>query len=163
MDNIILLGMPSSGKSTKGRTIAGILGMDFIDTDELIKEKAGAGPAELVERYGREYFLKVQNRTVSELRVENTVIATGGGIIYSEGAMKRLNKLGTVVFLNVPLDTISNRVDRGRKLSGREGKSLRDLFFERQPLYKKHADIEIDCEGLESDEIIKEVIKEIKK
>jgi shikimate kinase len=57
MDNIILLGMPSSGKSTKGRSIAGMLEMDFIDTDELIKEKAGAAPAELVERYGREYFL----------------------------------------------------------------------------------------------------------
>jgi shikimate kinase len=163
MGNIILLGMPSSGKSTKGRSIAEMLEMDFIDTDELIKEKAGADPAELVERYGREFFLKVQDRTVSGLKVENTVIATGGGIIYSKGAMERLNKLGTVVFLNVPLDIISKRVDRNRKLSGRTGESLRELFFERQPLYRKYADIEIDCEGLESDEIVREVIKEIKR
>jgi shikimate kinase len=91
------------------------------------------------------------------------VIATGGGIVYSKGAMDRLSKLGTVVFLNVPLDIISKRVDRGRKLSGSGDKSLNELFFERLPMYRKHADIEIDCEGLESDEIISKVIKEIKK
>jgi len=163
MDNIVLMGMPSSGKSTKGKSIAEILGMDFIDTDEMIKEKAGADPAELVKRYGREYFLKIQDRIVSELNVENTVIATGGGIIYSEGAMERLNKLGTVIFLDVPLDIIEKRVDSRRKLSGREGGSLHDLFVERQPLYRKYADIIIDCERMESEEIVRKVIKEIKK
>jgi shikimate kinase len=159
MRSYVLIGMPGSGKTTKGKVIAARLGMLFLDTDEYILQTTGKTPAMIVDEYGRDEFIKIQDDLISKLQIFNNVISTGGGVVYSENAMRNLKKNGTVIFLNAALEKIKERIKTGRKLSS--DKSLDDIYNERLPLYKKFADIEIVCDDKEADEIICLILDEI--
>jgi shikimate kinase len=163
MSNYILIGMPGSGKTTKGRIIAENLGMDFIDTDEYIFRKTGYTPARIVKEQGRDEFIRIQDELISGSDFYNAVISTGGGMIYSLKAMDSLKNSGTVIFLNVPQEKLSERVDPSRKLSGGNEKNFSVIYGERLPVYKKFADIEIICDDKEADEIISLILCEIKR
>lgn len=161
MSNYILIGMPSSGKTTKGEKIAKQLGLKFADTDSIITKEIGEPPSEIVRKKGREAFIDIQDYIISSKEFNECVISTGGGIIYSNKAMKRLKEQGTVIFLNVPFDILEKRMNPQRKLSSKDGKDLKGIFDERQPIYKSFADIEIICDNKEAQEIIDEIIENI--
>ena len=87
--NIVLLGMPGSGKSTVGVLLAKSLGMRFIDTDLLIQEQEGKLLSEIIREEGLEKFIAIENRVNAEVQAENSVIAPGGSAIYGEKAMEQ--------------------------------------------------------------------------
>lgn len=145
MSNIILIGMPASGKSTAGVVLAKLLGYDFVDTDLIIQRQNGLRLSEIIARRGLDGFLAAEEAACLSLTAENSVVATGGSMIYSEAAMAHLRALGRVVYLEVDFPTLKGRLHdiRGRGVALRPGQTLEALYAERTPLYQKYADITV--------------------
>ena len=97
--NIILIGMPASGKSTVGVILAKLLGFDFIDTDLLIQRQTALHLSEIIQSQGLDAFLAVEEVACLSLYANHSVIATGGSVIYSANAMHHLKELGTIIYL----------------------------------------------------------------
>ena len=110
LDNVTLIGMPGSGKSTVGVLLAKLLGYQFLDVDLLIQEREGALLQEILDSRGTAAFLDAEERAVLSLDCRRTVIAPGGSAVCREGAARRLQRLGPVVYLNVPLEELTKRV-----------------------------------------------------
>lgn len=149
MNNITLIGMPGVGKSTIGVVLAKILGYQFIDSDLLIQKQEKRRLSDIIEQEGYAGFMKIENRVNAAIDVDDTVIATGGSVVYCEDAMKHLKSVGTVVYLKLSLESLSKRLGnlKGRGVLLKEGQTLKDLYEERTPLYEKYADIVVDEEG----------------
>jgi shikimate kinase len=163
--NIILIGMPGSGKSTVGILLAKQAGRDFIDTDVLIQRAQGRSLQDIVDHDGYLVLRRIEEDILLNLDVHNHVIATGGSAVYSSSAMEHLKAHGIAVFLQVDLPTLKARVSdyETRGLAKRSDQSLDDLFVERCALYRRYADITIDCIGLSHEEVCIRIIKELKK
>ncbi len=147
MDNIILIGMPGSGKSTVGVLLAKLLGYGFIDSDLIIQHTAGKKLFEILRDEGAEYFARLENSANANLMAHNTVIATGGSVVYGKEAMEHLKSIGKVVYLKVSLKELERRVNNfeTRGIVMKNGQTLADIFEERAPLYEKYADITVIC------------------
>ena len=152
IDNITLIGMPASGKSTVGVLLAKRLGYSFVDVDILIQEQEGRLLKEIIAQEGTDGFLEVENRVNAGLNVHHSVIAPGGSVIYGKEAMEHLKKISIVVYLKLSYEAVEERlgnlVDRGVAL--KDGMTLRDLYDERIVYYEKYADITIDETGLDA-------------
>lgn len=147
--NLILTGMPTSGKSTVGVIAAKVLGMRFADTDLMIQGQAGMRLEEIIESRGLSGFLALEEQVCCGVALENTVIATGGSVVYSDKAMRHLRELGTVVYLEVPYDELLGRLHnvKQRGVVLRDGQTVESLFIEREPLYEKYADLTVNEAG----------------
>ncbi len=136
-ENIVLTGMPGSGKSTVGKILAENLGLKFMDTDKIITEKYGDIP-NIFKKYGEEYFRKIEKETICEVSSESgTVIATGGGAVLDGENIKNLRKNGKIYFIDRDLDDIMPTSDRPLS-SDRE--SLEKRYAERFVIYANTAD-----------------------
>ncbi|MCL6589659.1 MAG: shikimate kinase [Firmicutes bacterium] len=155
--NIILIGMPNSGKSTIGEVLAKILKKEFIDIDSVIIGKAQKQPREIVHEEGLEKFLQLQESIILELDLHGCVVATGGSVIYGKTSMERLRGIGAIVYLKYTYEEIEQRFTSCRKLARNRHQSLKDLYLERIKLYEKYADIIIECTGKSVDEIVADV------
>ena len=144
-DNIVLIGMPGAGKSTVGVLLAKSLGKRFVDTDLEIQNNAGRKLQEIIDADGIEKFLKTEEQVLLQLDCRNSVIATGGSAVYSEKGMKKLTQNGITVFLNVPFEEIERRINNitTRGIAMKNDETLKELYAERMPLYKKYADITV--------------------
>ncbi len=158
--NIILIGMPASGKSTAGVLLAKTLGYGYIDTDLLIQSNERALLHEIIAEKGAEEFLRIEEDALSRLWAERCVIATGGSAVYGERAMRHLKKLGTIVYLQLPEAEIERRLKnivlRGVVMR-RQGETVADLYAERVPLYEAYADVTVACEGLSLEETVAKI------
>lgn len=161
-DNIVLIGMPGAGKSTLGVVLAKILNYDFLDADLVIQNKHGKTLQTLINEYGPQGFLDVENQDLQEINVHRTIIATGGSAVYSDWAMEHLRSIGTVVYLQISYKELANRLgdlqERGVVMKGGMGMSLADLYEERLPLYEKWADITVDVEKTSITKAAKKVV-----
>jgi shikimate kinase len=155
--NIILIGMPGSGKTTIGKLLAEKLNRVFMDSDQLIIQKTGKTPRQIVEFEGRAVFLDAQDSVILEIECDDFVLATGGGIVHSELAMNRLKSLGCIIYLNASYKIIEERMDKTRKLVRTNG-GLQDLYNERAPLYLKYADKILDCDNIEPQLLCEKII-----
>lgn len=158
-DNIILIGMPGSGKSTIGPRLANMLDMDFLDTDEIIREKEGMELKDIVNRFGHERFLEIQETAALNINVRRCVIATGGSIVYSDAAMRHFKDTGKVVYLKVRFEDVTQRLASGRRFARRRDQSLHDVYNERVCLYERYADIGIDCTGKDINAVLDEIVE----
>ncbi|MBQ2570084.1 MAG: shikimate kinase [Ruminococcus sp.] len=142
MNNIILIGMPGSGKSTVGVLLAKALGYLFDDVDLLISRRAGKPLQKILDEDGLEYFLRLEEELGSTLAADRTVIATGGSMVLSEKAMAHLKSMGEVVFIDVPFAEIERRVTniKTRGIVFHPNETLADVYRERLPLYERYAD-----------------------
>ena len=149
MSNLILIGMPASGKSTAGVVLAKLLGYSFLDTDLLIQGREGSRLHEIIEDRGIDGFLAAEEAACLSVQAERCVIATGGSVVYSEAAMAHLKSLGCVVYLEVELETLTGRLKdiRGRGVVLRPGQTLAELYAERVKLYEKYADLTVSEAG----------------
>lgn len=156
MQNLILIGMPGCGKSTVGVVLAKALGMDFIDSDLVIQRKMGKRLSALLDEYGDEGFREIENRVNAELEAENSIIATGGSVVYGEDAMRHLKEIGTLIYLKLSCEAVEDRLGdlHARGVTIKPGWTLHDLYDERCPLYEKWADVVVDAEGLRLREVV---------
>lgn len=147
--NLILIGMPGSGKSTVGVVLAKLLGMHFCDTDLVLQQHCGKKLQEIIRTEGDAAFFRYEEEVLSALEVQNTVIATGGSAVYSDLAMRHLREGGKCVYLKVEEGEIERRLanfsDRGVVIA--DGMTLADLYAQRRPLYEKYADFTVSAEG----------------
>jgi len=159
MNNIILIGMPGAGKSTIGMELSDKLSLPWIDTDQLIEKKMGHRLSEYIHMIGVEEFKKLEQEILLHLNVQDSIISTGGSVIYSEAGMQHLKTLGKIFYLDVIYETIENRIaqnsNRGIVNSG--GLDLRKLYNERIPMYNTWSDYIINA----NDKTIKEICSEI--
>ena len=146
MDNIILIGMPASGKSTVGVILAKILGYDFVDTDLLIQKRERMKLEEIIETRGLEGFLGTEGEVCAAIEADRTVIATGGSAVYSSEAMEHLKELGTVIYLRVDRAELEHRIGdmRHRGVAIQDGQTFADMYRERSALYERWADVTVD-------------------
>ena len=161
--NLILIGMPASGKSTVGVILAKVLGYGFIDTDILIQRAEKKRLAQIINEVGVDGFLEVENRVNASVEADHCVIATGGSAVYGEDAMRHFKEIGHIMYLKTDFETIRKRLGniRQRGVALREGQTLRDLYDERTVLYGKFADTVIDFSG-GVPEIIEDYAEELK-
>lgn len=161
MNNITLIGMPGAGKSTLGVILAKVLGYQFLDSDLLIQKQEKMRLHEIIEKKGIDGFKEVENRVNASIQAENTVIATGGSIVYCEEAMQHFQSIGKIIYLKLSYETISKRLGdlhfRGVVL--KEGQNLKDLYDERIPLYEKYADFVVDEEGKDLEASLQAVLE----
>lgn len=163
--NIVLIGMPGVGKSTIGVILAKVMSRHFIDTDVFIQVREGRTLQEIIDREGLKTFCGIEEGYVVSLASQKSIIATGGSVVYSNSAMDALRSNGILIHLYLPLDHLEKRLKdfKERGVVKQPDQTLRDLFFERLPIYQRYADITIDCSGKNHEEVISEIMGEIKK
>lgn len=164
-NNIILIGMPGSGKSTAGVVLAKKLGYRFLDADLVIQEKTGKLLHQLIEELGEAGFLALENEINLSILAQRTVVATGGSAVYGKEAMEHFGEMGQVVYLKLPFEKLKERLgdlhERGVVL--KPGFTLREMYEERIHLYENYADITVDCSGKKVRQIMEEIAYQYKK
>ena len=153
--NIILIGMPGAGKSSIGVLLAKRLGYDFIDTDLLIQVEAHCRLQQIIVHHGLEAFKNLEERVICKLAPQRAVIATGGSVVYSAAAMTRLRQIGRLVFLDLPLPMLQQRIRNmdSRGLVIDPGETFAELYARRLPLYRRFAELTLPCGELAPEEL----------
>lgn len=161
--NIILIGMPGSGKSTVGVILAKLIAKRFLDTDILIQNRAKRSLQDIVDADGHMALRKIEQEVLLSIRCKNHVVATGGSAAYSEPAMRHLGQNGTIVFLKADLAALKSRIHNyeTRGLAKRPEQSFQDLFTERETLYNKYSEITVECSHLTQDQVADEITRKI--
>ncbi len=154
-NNLVLIGMPGSGKSTIGVILAKRTSRDFVDTDVVIQTHEHRSLQDIVDTDGYMELRTIEEKWVSSLSVEHTVIATGGSVVYSEKSMANLAQGGVIIFLDVSLQALKNRITDydQRGIARRPDQSFEELFEERSLLYQRYADITIACDNLNQEQV----------
>lgn len=138
--NIVLIGMPASGKSSIGKIVASALNKEFIDTDQKIIEKAGCSIPEIFDKQGEKAFRQIEKQVALEVAItQGKVIATGGGIILDKENIDALKQNGICVFLDRDIELLTGE---GRPLSSSK-EAIQKLYDSRIHLYNKYADIKV--------------------
>lgn len=158
--NIVLIGMPGAGKSTLGVLLAKALGKAFVDTDIVIQQKEGKRLYEIIETHGLEKFLFVEEKHILELNVSNSIIATGGSVVYGKEAMIHLKSNGIIIYLKLSYEEIERRLKdiTTRGIAMDKETSLRELYNQRILLYEKYADFIVDCNNKSIEKLVEEVV-----
>jgi len=154
--------MPGVGKSTIGSNLAKEINYSYLDIDAIIESKDHKKLQKVLSDLGDEKFILREEKEVLELHnIDNSIISTGGSIVYSEKAMNHLKKISKVIYLSCSINQLKRRINNSnsRGIVGIKSKSFEELFNERTKIYKKYSDFEIDAEHLD----IKNIILEIKK
>ncbi|MBE6819177.1 MAG: shikimate kinase [Ruminococcaceae bacterium] len=160
-NNIILIGMPGSGKSTCGVLAAKALCMRFVDTDLVLQQQLRMPLQQILNKKGKAFFEQEEEKWLCAVVCNDTVIATGGSAVNYEKAMRHLAQIGTVVYLKISYEEmcarIKNITTRGIVLE--EGETLESMYHKREALYERYAERIIDCEKLTAEEVVAELCK----
>lgn len=158
--NLVLIGMPGSGKSTIGVILAKKSSRDFVDTDVIIQSHEHRSLQDIVDKEGYLALRAIEEKWVCRLEVENTVISTGGSVVYSEKSMAHLAANGVIIFLDASLTTLKKRIHDydQRGIARRPDQSFDDLFAERSALYKKFAQITINSDEMGQEAVCREIV-----
>lgn len=155
--NIVLMGMPGSGKSTVGAIVAQKTGRPFVDLDEEIVRQAGCSIPELFDREGEAGFRAWESRVLREVSAgHGLVIALGGGTPVAEGNRYFIRQNGTVYYLRRPIEVLSGE---GRPLS-KSPEAIRALYEARRDIYESMADHTVDCGALSPEAAAEAIAKE---
>lgn len=152
--NIVLIGMPGTGKSVVGRALAQRLNYTFLDVDDLIVEAKGKTLPEILRAEGLDAFLDIEGQVGEQLDCTHTVVATGGSMVLSERAMAHLKENGIAVWLETPLSQICDRMpenlaDRG--IAAPQGMTIEEIYRQREWLYAQYADVIVASRDGEED------------
>ena len=163
-NNIILIGMPGCGKSKLGFLLSERLGYGYLDSDNVIVAREGKELSEIIAEAGTEGFLDIEGKVNSQLCCNRCVIATGGSVIYRDGAMQQLKKIGKVVYLKHSYEVIERRLGdlKKRGVALKEGFTLRDLYNERTPLYEKYADVIVELTQTTVEDATEQIVRALK-
>lgn len=166
--NVALIGFMGAGKTVVGRALAGKLGKEFVELDELIAQRAGKPITQIFAEDGEITFREFEIALTKNVAAgENQVIATGGGVILNRINIDRLRQNSIVVYLTVSLAEILRRVagDGGRPLLNTPDKEkrIRELLALRKPLYEQAADIKVNTSRRRIDMIVNEIVEKLKR
>lgn len=164
MKNIVLIGMPASGKSTVGVILAKTLGIGFCDADLVIQQREKRLLQDIIDRDGIERFLDAECAAILSLDCESCVIATGGSAVFRVEAMQKLRQNGVIVFLDVSVETVKCRLNniKTRGVAAQRGQSISEIYEERLPFYKKYADITVALDGKSPEEAVESILQALK-
>jgi shikimate kinase len=164
MKNIVLVGMPGSGKSTVGVILAKTLGVQFLDTDLVLQKQEGMLLQQIIEKVGIEEFLEKEAQAAQSVDCTDTVIATGGSVPCRHSGIEALRQNGVVVYLDVSCPEIVRRLTniKTRGIALGKGQTIQDIFDLREPLYKKYAHVQVACDGLTVEETVEKIIDALK-
>jgi shikimate kinase len=156
--NVVLVGFMGTGKSSAGRIVANKLGFQYVDTDQLVSQRAGMEISQIFGEHGEEHFRELEASALESLaHLDRCVIATGGGIVLREANRAALRNLGFVVGLTAGEAVIFERVSRNsrRPLLQTEDPraTVREMLATRQPLYEAAAELTIDSSRRSSNEV----------
>jgi shikimate kinase len=153
--NLTLIGMPGAGKSTVGIILAKNLAMGFIDTDVLIQINHQKSLQQILDESGHLNLRAIEEGEILKLNIDRHIIATGGSAVYSEKAMAHLGQISNIVFLEVGLDTLKKRIHNfeSRGIAKAVNQTFEALFEERRRLYQTYADITIDSNHLDQEQL----------
>lgn len=156
MENITLIGMPGSGKSTVGVVLAKTLGYSFLDVDLVIQERQGKLLQELLNTLGTEAFLDLEGETICSLHPRKTILAPGGSCVLRRDAMEHLKSLGRVIYLRLSYGALEKRIHNlaTRGIAFAPGQTLKDVYQQRTPLYERYADLTVEADGQTLDETL---------
>ena len=157
--NIILIGMPASGKSTIGVLLAKRLGKGFVDTDLIIQQREDALLQDILNTCGVSGFLDLEQFVICSLTCINAVVAPGGSAVCRPDMAMHLKSLGTLVYLRLCEETIVSRMSdfATRGIAMEAGETLSDIYRQRKPLYEQYADVTVDCDGKSAGQISEEI------
>ena len=164
MKHVVLIGFMGSGKSTISYKLSYILKRCYIDTDKLIEETNKMTISEMFEKFGEEYFRNKENKCLKAIRDEKgeRIISVGGGTPLRSENREVLKQMGTVVYLRATADTLYKRLkyDKNRPLLQVEDRYglIKGLLEQRNPIYEECADIIIDIDNKEAEQIMNEII-----
>jgi shikimate kinase len=166
--NILLIGMPGSGKTQIGRLLARKLDCDFIDVDEFILQETGKDSAEHLAELGDAAFLKFEAELVKKIEVENTVIAASGSVPLVEEGVKHLKKNAFAIWLKPPLEILKKRVakraDGATRIVGMQSKTFEEIWTWREIEYQKHHHAVLETgEETPKEEVVGKLIEILKK
>lgn len=162
-ENVTLIGMPGSGKTTIGQYLARHWGWTFIDTDDLIEACEGKRLEGIIEAVGFARFIEIEGQYVQKVGGRRQIISTGGSVIYVDAAMMHLRSISTVVYLDTPVAELEQRAGdlKVRGVVIAPGMTMMDLWRERHPLYLKYAHLSVPCEGDEPERSGELVVKAV--
>jgi shikimate kinase len=160
--SITLIGMAGSGKSTIAKALAKKLNLSFIDSDRVIEQKFELQLQQILNQHGYLKLRDIEARIIQGINLDHAVLATGGSAVYSSEAMEYLARQSSIIYLQVPLSIIYERVNDfgNRGFAKHPDQSIEEVFKERVKLYENFADIVI--ENISSAEnCIQEILKQL--
>ena len=159
--NIVLIGMPGSGKTTVGRELSRITGKPQADGDSIIENADGRKLQEIIDAEGTDFFKNLEGNVLSTISYEGYIISPGGSAVYYPKAMEHLLKIGHVVYLNVKFSEIEKRVNNldSRGIVFKLNQTFEDLYNERTPLYANYAEINLETEGMSANETAETILR----
>ena len=169
LNNIVLIGPMGSGKTTVGRRLSKELGIDFYDSDHEITDKTGVSIDHIFDVEGEEGFRKRESDVLKDLCSQgNIIIATGGGAVISEENRIEISKTGSVIYLLSSVDQILRRTSKSKtrpllENSKNKRKTISDIINARDPLYREIATITVDTNGKKLNEVINEILVQLKR
>ena len=161
--NILLIGMPGTGKSTLGKLLAEKKALQFVDVDAMIDANAGLPTQEILDSFGDEGYGELEASALDSIQGSGLVIATGGSAIYQQKAISKLKLNALTIHLRAKASTLLERIkdfDQRAIVRAKE-LSFTELYAERMPLYEASADINLDTDrdNLSAEIAIKELIR----
>ncbi|MDX9833799.1 MAG: shikimate kinase [Desulfobulbus sp.] len=161
--NLTLIGMPGAGKSTIGIILAKNLGLGFIDTDVLIQINHQKSLQQILDKSGHLTLRAIEEEEIVKLNVSRHVIATGGSAAYSHSAMTHLERISTIVFLEVSFAEITRRIRNfaTRGIAKAKDQTFHELYDERQVLYRRYAELTVACDGRDQEEIAADITRSL--
>lgn len=156
MNNIILIWMPGSGKTTIGKRIAKTLNLRFVDfDDDIIETHMWKSVWDLLNELWEEWFKQMEEKLWKTLVIEDTVLWSSGSLAYAKQTMENLKKQGTIVYLKVPIKEIQNRFSKMKteRIIGMRYMSFEDIFRQREMLYEIYADVVFSYSGSNMEKI----------
>ena len=161
VSSVVLIGMPGAGKSTVGILLAKEMGLDFVDTDISIQVREGKTLQQITDQSGYLTLRDIEEQVLLAEKIIGKVVSTGGSAVYSEAGMTHLAQDSVAVFLDVPLAALEARISNfsSRGIARHPGQSFDDLFAERSILYRRYADVCVDCSTLSIDEVLQKTLR----
>lgn len=165
--NIILIGYRAAGKTSVGKRLSDALRKMFVDTDDLIEERQGVPISEIVKSHGWGHFRAIEKRVISEISGhDELVIASGGGVVLEPENVEALKKNGFVIWLKADLQAILKRLAKDPRtqtarpsITGKGTlEELKDVLTQREPLYWKAAEVQVDTSSMDVDGVVHSVL-----